>query len=217
MVCCLPGARVWDVSDQVHDILVQEGKQPEVVIHVGTNDIGRKKDEVLKCEFRELGRRLKNRTSRVAFSGLLPVLHDSDGFGNTSPLEVGKTDKDRADFLLTLMNAVGLQTPVLISPSMSGRFSIPFVMFHNQRLKGFVPVAPIGTNAYSAEQYQKIQTPTLIVFGEQDTNLGVQSLKNLRHLPHHNIIKIPTAHHACYLDEPKKFHDALLDFLTKLQ
>ncbi|XP_062887003.1 uncharacterized protein LOC134336606 [Mobula hypostoma] len=78
MVCCLPGARVRDVSDRVHDILVQEGKQPEVVIHVGTNDIGTKRDEVLKCEFREFGRRLKNRTSRVTFSGLLPVLRDRD-------------------------------------------------------------------------------------------------------------------------------------------
>ncbi|XP_059800467.1 protein ABHD14A isoform X1 [Hypanus sabinus] len=153
----------------------------------------------------------------LAQQGYRALAVDLPGFGNTSPLEVEKTDKDRADFLLTFMNAMDLQTPVLISPSMSGRFSIPFVMFHNQRLKGFVPVAPIGTNGYSAEQYQKIQTPTLIIFGEQDTNLGVQSLKNLRHLPHHNIIKIPTAHHACYLDEPKKFHDALLDFLTKLQ
>ena len=68
----------WDVSDRVYDILVGEGKQLEVVIHVGTNDIGKKRDEVLKCEFRELGRRLKNRTSRVAFSGLLPVLRDSE-------------------------------------------------------------------------------------------------------------------------------------------
>ncbi|XP_051874223.1 protein ABHD14A [Pristis pectinata] len=142
---------------------------------------------------------------------------DLPGFGNTPPMEIGKTDKDRADFLLAFLNAVGLQTPVLISPSMSGHFSIPFVMFHNQRLKGFVPVAPVGTNAYSAEQYQKIQTPTLVVFGEQDTNLGAQSLKNLRHLPHHSIFKIPRAHHACYLDEPHKFHDALLDFLTKFQ
>ncbi|XP_072125340.1 transmembrane protein 204 isoform X5 [Mobula birostris] len=78
MVCCLPGARVRDVSDRVHDILVREGKQPEVVIHVGTNNIGRKRDEVLKCEFRELGRRLKNRISWVTFSGLLPVLRDRD-------------------------------------------------------------------------------------------------------------------------------------------
>ncbi|XP_072094834.1 uncharacterized protein [Mobula birostris] len=79
--------KVRDVSDRVHDILVREGKQPVAVIHVETNDIGRKRDEVLKCEFRELGRRLKNRTSRVAFSGLLPVLRENDAMVHTDTSE----------------------------------------------------------------------------------------------------------------------------------
>ncbi|XP_078065423.1 protein ABHD14A [Mustelus asterias] len=151
----------------------------------------------------------------LAQHGYRAVAMDLPGFGNTPHLEIGKMDKDRADFLLAFLNTVGLQTPVLISPSRSGHFSIPFLMFHNQRLKGFVPIAPVGTNHCSAEQYRKIQTPTLIVFGELDTNLGVQSLKNLNNLPHHTVFKIPAAHHACYLDEPDKFHDALLDFLAK--
>lgn len=151
----------------------------------------------------------------LAQQGYRAVAMDLPGFGNTPPMEIGKMNK--ADFLLTFLNTVRLQTPVMISPSMSGQFSIPFVMLHSQRLKGFVPIAPVGTNAYSAEQYQKIQTPTLVVYGEMDTNLGAQSLNNLRHLPHHSISKIPAARHACYLDEPQKFHDALLDFLTKIQ
>ncbi|XP_078270449.1 protein ABHD14A [Rhinoraja longicauda] len=151
----------------------------------------------------------------LAQQGYRAVAMDLPGFGNTPPMEIGKMNK--ADFLLTFLNTVGLQTPVMISPSMSGQFSIPFVILHSQRLKGFVPIAPVGTNAYSVEQYQKIQTPTLVVFGEKDTNLGAQSLNNLRHLPHHSIFKIPAARHACYLDEPQKFHDGLLDFLTKIQ
>ncbi|XP_067855130.1 protein ABHD14A isoform X2 [Heptranchias perlo] len=153
----------------------------------------------------------------LAQQGYRAVAVDLPGFGNTPHVEIGKADKDRADFLLAFLNGVGLQTPVLVSPSMSGRFSISFLMFHNQRVKGFIPIAPVGTNDYSAEQYRKIQTPTLIVFGELDTNLGVQSLKNFRHLPHRTVFKIPAAHHACYLDEPHKFHNALLDFLTKFQ
>ncbi|XP_072328095.1 protein ABHD14A isoform X2 [Scyliorhinus torazame] len=151
----------------------------------------------------------------LAQRGYRAVAVDLPGFGNTPHLEIGKVDTDRADFLLAFMDAVGLQTPVLVSPSRSGQFSIPFLMFQNQRLKGFVPIAAVGTNHYSAEQYHKIQTPTLIVFGELDTNLGVQSLKNLKQLPHHTVFKIPAAHHACYLDEPDEFHKALLDFLTK--
>eukprot|EP00061_Rhincodon_typus_P010747 g35270.t1 len=39
MVCCLPGARVLDVSEWVQDILKREGKQTEVIVHIDTNDI----------------------------------------------------------------------------------------------------------------------------------------------------------------------------------
>ncbi|XP_048403899.1 protein ABHD14A [Stegostoma tigrinum] len=153
--------------------------------------------------------------SLLAEKGYRAVAVDLPGHGSTPLLDIDKVDKDRADFLLAFLNAVGLQTPVIVSPSMSGHFSIPFLMFHTQRLKGFVPIAPTGTNLYNADQYQKIQTPTLIVFGELDTNLGVRSLKNLKHLPNHSVFKIPTARHACYLDEPHLFHKTLLDFLTK--
>uniref|UniRef100_UPI00398EB7F6 uncharacterized protein n=1 Tax=Pristiophorus japonicus TaxID=55135 RepID=UPI00398EB7F6 len=77
MVCCLPGARVKDVSERVQDILKWEGEQPVVVVHIGTNDIGKKRDEVLRNEFKELGAKLKSRTSKVVISGLLPVPRDS--------------------------------------------------------------------------------------------------------------------------------------------
>ncbi|XP_069750301.1 uncharacterized protein [Narcine bancroftii] len=72
MVCCLPGARVRDISNRVQGILKGEGKQPDVLVHVGTNDID-KKEEVLKKDYRELGQKLRNRTARVVISGLLPV------------------------------------------------------------------------------------------------------------------------------------------------
>ena len=77
MVCCLPGARVKDVSERLQGILEGEGEQPAVVVHIGTNDIGKKRDEVLQAEFRELGVKLKSRTSKVVISGLLPVPRDS--------------------------------------------------------------------------------------------------------------------------------------------
>lgn len=79
MVCCLPGARVRDVSDRVQSILRREGEQPEVLVHVGTNDMDRKREEVLKKDYWELGRKLKSRTSRVIISGLLPELRANDG------------------------------------------------------------------------------------------------------------------------------------------
>ncbi|XP_055521107.1 uncharacterized protein LOC129715270 [Leucoraja erinacea] len=78
MVVCLPSARVSDVSQRVQDILKSEGEEPEVVVHIGTNDIGKKREEVLKGEFRELGGELRKRAKKVTISGLLPVPRDSE-------------------------------------------------------------------------------------------------------------------------------------------
>ncbi|XP_072405191.1 uncharacterized protein [Chiloscyllium punctatum] len=64
MVCCFPGARVKDIADRVQDILKDEGEEPEVVVHVGTNDVGKKRRNILQRDFAELGRRLKSRTSK---------------------------------------------------------------------------------------------------------------------------------------------------------
>ncbi|XP_059500994.1 uncharacterized protein LOC132209499 [Stegostoma tigrinum] len=72
-VCCLPGARIQDITDRVQRILKGEGEDPEVVVHVGTNDVGKKRRSILQRDFRELRRKLKSRTSRVVISGLLPV------------------------------------------------------------------------------------------------------------------------------------------------
>jgi len=43
------------------------------VVHIGTNNKGKKRNEVLQAEFRELGVKLKSRSSKVVISGLLPV------------------------------------------------------------------------------------------------------------------------------------------------
>ncbi|XP_055508716.1 uncharacterized protein LOC129707614 [Leucoraja erinacea] len=78
MVVCLPGAKVSDVSQRIQDIQKSEGEEPEVVVHIGTNDIGKKREEVLKGGFRELGGELRKRTKKVTISGLLPVPRDSE-------------------------------------------------------------------------------------------------------------------------------------------
>uniref|UniRef100_A0A8C5MJG2 SGNH hydrolase-type esterase domain-containing protein n=1 Tax=Leptobrachium leishanense TaxID=445787 RepID=A0A8C5MJG2_9ANUR len=72
-VCCLPGARVRHVVDRVDRLLGGAGEDPAVMVHIGTNDkvSGRWKD--LKNDFRELGSKLKKRSSKVVFSEILPV------------------------------------------------------------------------------------------------------------------------------------------------
>ncbi|XP_075774322.1 uncharacterized protein LOC142825946 [Pelodiscus sinensis] len=73
MVTCLPGAKVADLSRHLDRLMCSAGEEPVVVVHVGTNDVGKSRRDVLEAKFRLLGKRLKSRTSMVAFSEMLPV------------------------------------------------------------------------------------------------------------------------------------------------
>ncbi|XP_010716726.1 protein ABHD14A-like, partial [Meleagris gallopavo] len=139
------------------------------------------------------------------------------GYGDSPPAGSVATRQGRAAFLQRVVRQLGLQRPVLVSPSMSGRFALPFLLAHGEQLAGFVPIAPVGTREYSAVQYQQVQTPTLILYGDRDTGLGQQALQSLRHLPKHRVVVLPGAGHACYMDKPEDFHQALLGFLGQLQ
>ncbi|KAF3856291.1 hypothetical protein F7725_017014, partial [Dissostichus mawsoni] len=139
-----------------------------------------------------------------------------EGYGKSPDSEGLKTDQNRVDLLSRFMESLGVRTAVLVSPSMSGHYSIPFLMKNTAQLQGFIPIAPVGTRSYTPQQYQNIQIPTLIVFGALDTNLGAQSHKNLIQLPHHSVLKLEGARHACYMDKTREFHQGLMDFLGKL-
>ncbi|NWX42583.1 ABHEA protein, partial [Steatornis caripensis] len=139
------------------------------------------------------------------------------GYGDSPPAEMVATAQGRVAFLDHVLQELGMRRPVLVSPSMSGRFALPFLLARWAQLTGFVPVAPVGTKDYTAEQYQRVQTPTLILYGDRDTNLGLQALQSLRHLPGHHVAVVRDAGHACYLDKPEDFHRALLRFLRQLE
>ena len=78
-VCCLPGAQVGDILDRVDKLLARAGRDPVVMVHVGTNDIGKGRFEVLQEKFVDLAEKIRSRTSKVVFSGILPVPRASRG------------------------------------------------------------------------------------------------------------------------------------------
>lgn len=66
MVTCLPRCKGSRPPRCVDRLFGRVGKELEVVVHVGTRDIGKDSKEVLEARFRLLGRRLKSRISTVA-------------------------------------------------------------------------------------------------------------------------------------------------------
>ncbi|NXW23604.1 ABHEA protein, partial [Circaetus pectoralis] len=139
------------------------------------------------------------------------------GYGDSPPPPLVATAQGRVAFLDHVLQELGMRRPVLISPSMSGRFALPFLLAQGDRLAGFVPIAPVGTKDYAAEQYHRVQTPTLIPPGDRDASLGPQALQSPPPLPRHRVAVVPDAGHPPHLDKPEDFHRTLLGFLRHLK
>ncbi|XP_041837398.1 protein ABHD14B [Melanotaenia boesemani] len=121
-----------------------------------------------------------------------------------------------AGFLQEVCEQLSLTPVVMISPSLSGMYSLPFLLQHQALIRAYVPVAPICTDKFTAEQYQSVKVPALIVYGDQDTQLGEVSFRNLSNLANHSVVVMKGAGHPCYLDDPDTWHTSLTDFLDTL-
>ncbi|KAG8436113.1 hypothetical protein GDO86_007283 [Hymenochirus boettgeri] len=152
----------------------------------------------------------------LADHGYRAVAIDLPGYGDSLHSQPVSSEKGRTEYLLHVIESLSLRQIVLVSPSMSGLFSLPLLIQHPDRLRGFIPIAPVGTKSFKQQQYQQIKVPTLIVYGTLDTNLGSQSLESLQMLPNHKLCPLEGAGHACYLDRPEEFHTNLLMFLSRL-
>jgi len=98
----------------------------------------------------------------LASKGYCAVAVDLPGFGRS-----GQSSGNPQDFLIELMDALDLNQPVVISPSMSGRYSLPTIVNHPNKLKGFVAVAPVGIPHFEP-QLKGIKIPTLAIWGSND-------------------------------------------------
>ncbi|XP_029907084.1 putative protein-lysine deacylase ABHD14B isoform X2 [Myripristis murdjan] len=154
----------------------------------------------------------------LAKAGCRAVAIDLPGLGQSksaeAPVAVGQLAP--GGFLKEVCDGLGLSQVVVISPSLSGMYSLPFLFQHQELVQAYIPIAPICTEKFTAEQYQSIKTSALIVYGDQDTQLGEVSLRNLSHLANHSVVVMKGAGHPCYLDDPDTWHKALIAFLETL-
>lgn len=157
----------------------------------------------------------------VVHEGYRVVAVDLPGSGGTRMPDEdvehgGPTD---AEILRQLVDAVGGQDRVVVvSPSASGRYSLPFLAASNpvNHLAGFVPVAPVGIVDFR-RPWMAPKVPTLIVWGANDDEIPLEQGRVLRALlPGSELQVIPDAGHAAYDDDPDAFTALLLRFLASL-
>jgi len=149
----------------------------------------------------------------MASLGHKVIAVDLPGYGQSS-----KYDGDRGEFLIKLVKTLSPNDkPVLVSPSMSGTFSLPLLNRSPELICAYIPVAPVATSSYSKSFYESLQVPTMIVYGEKDLGLGLTSAKHLSDIPTSTTPQIlADSRHPAYLDQPEVWHQLIYNFMLHL-
>jgi pimeloyl-ACP methyl ester carboxylesterase len=147
----------------------------------------------------------------LADHGFRVVGLDLPGYGRSE-----KADVSVESFIAEVLPVLELDKPVVVAPSMSGGYTLPFVLQHPEATSGWVGVAPAGIRQYES-QLETIRVPTLVVWGDKDAISPLQQGELLHQkVAGSKLVILRDARHPCYLDRPEEFHRALLDFMKDI-
>jgi abhydrolase domain-containing protein 14 len=147
-------------------------------------------------------------TPRVlAQAGWRTIALDLPGFGESQESAV-----PREAFLERFTDALGLESCVVVTPSMSGSFALPFAARSPDRVTALVALAPVSIDRWAPVLAP--QTRALLIWGSEDRTVPVAHAQRLmKHLPSAVLEVLSGAGHPAYLEQPERFHELLLKFL----
>jgi pimeloyl-ACP methyl ester carboxylesterase len=140
-------------------------------------------------------------------AGIHGLSVDLPGFGQSS-----RFDHDPAELIGDVVDLLDADRVVVLSPSMSGNYSLPWLMTNPPSAAGFVAVAPVGISRWSPPE--GFAVPTLAIWGSTDTVVPMtQGERLVATIPGAQLVVIEDAGHAPYMQQPDEFNSTLIEFI----
>jgi len=147
----------------------------------------------------------------LAEAGCRVVAVDLPGYGQSE-----STGASRSSWLGQLLEELKIDNPMIVSPSMSGGYSLPFITDHPDRVAGFVAVSPVAVARY-LDKLSQIRFPVLAIWGENDQIVPCEHADALvQAVEQGRKVIVPGGGHAPYMSDPAAFHKELLEFLQEI-
>eukprot|EP00798_Chlamydomonas_sp_ICE-L_P017176 gene17176-23490_t len=156
----------------------------------------------------------------VSDLGYRAVAIDLPGHGHTRGLPYSDNNM-RAEFVKSAFEFatdgrdLSKQGGVLVTPSMSGMYAIPYLDRYGRELKGWVALAPVGAKKWGGPwEDTHLKVWLLAMYGEKDPLLPDADLLGKLFNKVDKVV-VPNAGHPCYMENPAFFHKELKPFLEK--
>jgi pimeloyl-ACP methyl ester carboxylesterase len=126
------------------------------------------------------------------------------------------TDLHPEAWLLECMNKLGIQAPIMVTPSLSTEYIIPYMIKYPKRLSAWVSVANMYLDKYY-NIYPDIKFPVLAIWGELDKYAPVEhAYKLVENVENGQYKIIPGATHSPFQTNPVEFNKILIEFIDSL-
>jgi len=144
---------------------------------------------------------------------------DIPGWGNSEQndiYDVNSTDySGMSKFINDFSESLGLKKFNLLGASFSVPFVLRFALDRPEKVQKLILVGGVYAKGIE-DKLEEIRIPSLIIYGGNDTVVGLEPAENYsKILPLNKKVIVKGARHPLYLDKPKEFFEHLIEFLKE--
>jgi abhydrolase domain-containing protein 14 len=150
-----------------------------------------------------------NTLKALSDAGYKAVAIDLPGFGKSAKPQ----SKPNPLVLVDIIAALKLQKPVIMTPSMSGKYALSLLMHDSKLTSGYIMVAPTIPADFDEKSLPSKFQPVLVIWGSEDTNGKERCTSRLTAIPGAIGFEVKDGSHPCYLDYPDLFNGRVVKFL----